>query len=250
MRKLSEKHIGMVDLPLLSTPSLKQRMVGHRSANMTLEQLETLSAEQKAKMVLVVQDPFTSYYDAQVVADFVRLVEKVGYQPVLLPFSPNGKAQHIKGFLTRFARTAQKTADFLNRVAQLGMPMVGVDPALVLCYRDEYNQVLGDKRGDFRVMLVHEWLPQALPEAREQENGGEAWYLFGHCTEVTALPAAPKQWAEIFARFGAKLENVSVGCCGMAGTYGHEVKTTPTRWISTRFPGNRRSSVYRATGAW
>lgn len=77
------------------------------------------------------------------------------------------------------------------------MPMVGVDPALVLCYRDEYNQVLGDKRGDFRVMLVHEWLPQALPEAREQENGGEAWYLFGHCTEVTALPAAPKQWAEI-----------------------------------------------------
>jgi hypothetical protein len=91
---------------------------------------------------------------------------KKGYQPVLLPFSPNGKAQHIKGFLTRFARTAQKTADFLNRVAQLGMPMVGVDPALVLCYRDEYNQVLGDKRGDFRVMLVHEWLPQARQPLR------------------------------------------------------------------------------------
>lgn len=50
-------------------------------------------------MVLVVQDPFTSYYDAQVVADFIRLVEKLGYQPVVLPFSPNGKAQHIKGFL-------------------------------------------------------------------------------------------------------------------------------------------------------
>jgi Fe-S oxidoreductase len=40
MRKLSEKHIGMVDLPLLSVPSLKQQMVGHRSANTTLEQLE------------------------------------------------------------------------------------------------------------------------------------------------------------------------------------------------------------------
>ena len=44
------------------------------------------------------------------------------------------------------------------------------------------------------------------------------------CTEVTALPGAPAQWAAIFARFGAKLENVSVGCCGMAGTYGHEAK--------------------------
>ncbi|KNC95211.1 FAD-binding and (Fe-S)-binding domain-containing protein [Trabulsiella odontotermitis] len=224
VRRLSEKHIGMIDLPLLSAPSLQQRMVGHRSANMTLEQLESLSTEQKAKTVLVVQDPFTSYYDAQVVADFVRLVERVGYQPVLLPFSPNGKAQHIKGFLNRFAKTAKKTSDFLSRIAQLGMPMVGVDPALVLCYRDEYKQVLGAERGDFHVMLVHEWLPLALESLEARDVSGEPWYLFGHCTEVTALPAAPQQWAALFARLGAKLENINVGCCGMAGTYGHEVK--------------------------
>ena len=57
VRKLSEKHIGMVDLPLLSVPSLQRQLVGHRSANMTLEQLEALTPEQKAKVVLVVQDP-------------------------------------------------------------------------------------------------------------------------------------------------------------------------------------------------
>ncbi|QOV65946.1 D-2-hydroxyglutarate dehydrogenase YdiJ [Kosakonia pseudosacchari] len=224
VRSLSEKHIGMVDLPLLSVPSLQRQMVGHRTANMTLEQLEQLDDAQKAKTVLVVQDPFTSYYDAQVVADFVRLVERLGFAPVVLPFSPNGKAQHIKGFLNRFAKTARKTADFLNRVAQLGMPMVGVDPALVLCYRDEYKLALGDKRGDFHVQLVHEWLPSALDNIDERALSGEPWYLFGHCTEVTALPGATGQWAAIFARFGAVLENVSVGCCGMAGTYGHEVK--------------------------
>ena len=224
VRSLSQKHIGMVDLPLLSVPSLQRQMIGHRSANLTLEQLETLSDAEKATTVLVVQDPFTSYYDAQVVADFVRLVEKLGYQPVVLPFSPNGKAQHIKGFLQRFAKTAQKTSDFLNRVAQLGMPMVGVDPALVLCYRDEYKQTLGEKRGDFHVMLVHEWLPSALEGRENRAISGESWYLFGHCTEVTALPASVSQWTSIFARLGAKLENVSVGCCGMAGTYGHEVK--------------------------
>lgn len=224
VRKLSEKHIGMVDLPMLSAPSLQKQMVTHRSANLTLEQLETLTPEQKAQTVLVVQDPFTSYYDAQVVADFVRLIDKLGYQPVLLPFSPNGKAQHIKGFVNRFTKTAQKTSDYLNRVAALGMPMVGVDPALVLCYRDEYKQVLGDKRGDFNVMLVHEWLPQVLENTQGSQPAGESWYLFGHCTEVTALPTATKQWASIFASLGATLENVSVGCCGMAGTYGHEVK--------------------------
>lgn len=178
VRKLSAKHIGMVDLPLLSTPSLQQQMVGHRSANMTLEQLEALSAAQKANTVLVVQDPFTSYYDAQVVADFVRLIEKLGMQPVLLPFSPNGKAQHIKGFLTRFAKTAKKTSEFLNRVAKLGMPMVGVDPALVLCYRDEYKLALGDARGDFHVQLANEWLATALASQEPREVSGESWYFF------------------------------------------------------------------------
>ncbi|MEM6159485.1 FAD-binding and (Fe-S)-binding domain-containing protein [Erwinia sp. P6884] len=224
VRNLSKTHIGMVDLPLLSSPNLKKQLAGQAAMTTTLEQLEEMSSEQRAKYVLVVQDPFTSYYEARLVADFVRLVEKLGYQPVVLPFSPNGKAQHIKGFLTRFARTAQKTADFLNRVARLELPLVGVDPALVLCYRDEYREMLGDKRGDFHVQLVHEWLIQALPPAEQKPQSGEAWYLFGHCTEVTALPASTKQWEGIFARFGARLENVSVGCCGMAGTYGHETK--------------------------
>ncbi|ADU68980.1 FAD-binding and (Fe-S)-binding domain-containing protein [Pantoea sp. At-9b] len=224
MRELSKNHIGMVDLPLLSSPSLKQQLSGHPAMNLTLEQLEALDSEARKECVLVVQDPFTSYYEAQLVTDFVKLIEKLGYRPVLLPFSPNGKAQHVKGFLQRFARTAEKTADFLNRVAQLGMPMVGVDPATVLCYRDEYHQVLGDKRGEFSVLLVHEWLQSAVAERAVQQPGGEAWYLFAHCTEVTALPSTPNQWQDIFARFGAKLENINVGCCGMAGTYGHESK--------------------------
>ncbi len=223
VKELSAKHIGMVDIPLLSTPTLQQQLVGHRSANMTLEELEALSIAERERTVLVVQDPFTSYYDAQVVADFVRLIEKLGFMPVVLPFSPNGKAQHIKGFLDRFARTARKTSDFLNRVAQLGMPMVGVDPALVLCYRDEYRQAIGDARGDFTVMLVHEWLLQIFENRVAAPVVGESWYLFGHCTEVTALPGATGQWAALFAHLGAKLENVNVGCCGMAGTYGHEI---------------------------
>jgi len=222
VKNLSEKHIGLVDLPLLSTPTLKQQLIGHRSANTTLEQLEGFSAERRAKTVLVVQDPFTSYYEAQVVADFVKLVDKLGFEPVVLPFSPNGKAQHVKGFLKRFAHTARHTADFLNRVAKLGMPLVGVDPALVLCYRDEYQLALGEARGDFRVQLVHEWLQTVVEQTERAGAVQEAWYLFGHCTETTALPASGGQWAGIFAHFGAKLENVSVGCCGMAGTYGHE----------------------------
>lgn len=115
---------------------------------------------------------------------------------MLLPFSPNGKAQHIKGFLNRFAKTAKKTADFLNRMAKLGMPMVGVDPALVLCYRDEYKLALGEERGEFNVLLANEWLASALESQPVATVSGESWYFFGHRTEVTALPGAPAQWRQ------------------------------------------------------
>lgn len=222
IQKLSEKHIGLVDLPLLSAPSLKQQLVGHRCANTTLEQLESFSPQRRAKTVLVVQDPFTSFYDAQVVADFIKLADKLGFEPVVLPFSPNGKAQHIKGFLKRFARTASKTSELLNRISRLGMPLVGVDPALVLCYRDEYQHALGAARGQFQVQLVHEWLQTIVDKSVQPPIEGESWYLFGHCTETTALPTSTGQWSTIFAHFGARLEAISVGCCGMAGTYGHE----------------------------
>ncbi|GKX57974.1 D-2-hydroxyglutarate dehydrogenase YdiJ [Leminorella grimontii] len=222
MQAIGAKGIGMVNLPQLSTPTLKQQLQGHRACSITLEQLETMAVEQRQRHVLVVQDPFTSYYDAAVVADFVRLIEKLGMTPVLLPFSPNGKAQHIKGFLRQFAQTAKRTSEALNRVARLGIPMVGVDPALVLCYRDEYKQILGEARGDFQVLLVHEWLTANLHLLPEKAVAAEPWYLFGHCTESTALPNSGRQWQGLFGRVGATLNTINLGCCGMAGTYGHE----------------------------
>ncbi|MDC5707681.1 FAD-binding oxidoreductase [Vibrio europaeus] len=222
VQDLTAKSVGYVDSPLLSVPTLAKRLTSLKSFD--LQDLAALSKDDKANHVVIVQDPFTSYYDAQVVEDFASLVTKLGKTPVLLPFKPNGKAQHVKGFLKQFAANAKSTAAFLQQVADIGIPLVGVDPALVLCYRDEYQEVLGEKRGDFQVLTVHEWLEPKLSEMDKQpSNGQEPWYLFAHCTEKTKMPNAEKEWGAIFAHFGARLDTVPVGCCGMAGTFGHEV---------------------------
>ena len=225
------KHtVGMVDIPLLSTPTLSESLRGHYAQSFDLAFLQRLSAEDKAKHVLIVQDPFTSFYEAELVTSFVSLVEKMGLKPVLLPFKPNGKPQHVKGFLAKFAKTAQTAAEFLNSVHDLGIPMVGVEPALVLCYRDEYKQILADKRGDFSVQLIQEWLlsNNALLNSNELITSDEAdsqpYYLFAHCTEKTNKPTAEQEWQRVFSRFGLTLETVATGCCGMAGSYGHDAK--------------------------
>ncbi|OOF59855.1 D-2-hydroxyglutarate dehydrogenase YdiJ [Rodentibacter myodis] len=229
---LVEKTMGMTDLPLLSEPNLQHQLVEIGYQGKPLEELERLSAVEKTQILLIVQDPYTSYYDAKVVRDFVALTQKLGFQPILLPFKPNGKAMHIKGFLKRFAKTAKNQAEFLNRLAKLGIPLVGVDPAIVLSYRDEYKEALQEQRGDFHVFTAHEWLTNQLDsdfvqsvQKKTQENDHTfEWYLFPHCTESTFMPNSPKEWQQIFEKFGQKLKVEKVGCCGMAGVFGHEVQ--------------------------
>lgn len=233
---LSEKTIGYVNTPLLSVPTLKKQVKQAGYSGFDLTKLQYLTDKQREGYVLIVQDPFTSFYDANTVQSMMALIRKFGLEPILLPFKPNGKAQHVKGFLARFAKTAKSSSEFLNQIAALNMPMVGMDASMVLCYRDEYAKTLGDKRGDFKVLLAHEWLLSFIKKEttlnsninthiniNENENDKKQTFkLFSHCTEKTALVNSENEWLAIFNHFGLSLEKVSVGCCGMAGTYGHE----------------------------
>ena len=220
--KLIKSTIGYVDTPLLSQPTLKQRI--ESKYGFDFNELRNLSSTMKAKTVIVVQDPFTTFYEAQLIDELLQFIDKLGYKAVLLPYRPNGKPQHVKGFMKSFNKTATKTAEFLNKVAQLDIPMVGIDASLVLCYRDEYKQVLGEARGDFNVQLVHEWLRDVSVSNVDHKDPDDEYFLFGHCTEKTTLPNSTGEWVAIFKQFGLKLNVVSTGCCGMAGTYGHEAK--------------------------
>ncbi|MBL4940621.1 MAG: FAD-binding oxidoreductase [Colwellia sp.] len=224
--KLSEKTIGYVNTPLLSVPTLKKQIKKTGYSGFDLAKLQGLTAEQCKGYVLIVQDPFTSFYDANTVQSMMALIKVLGKEPILLPFKPNGKAQHVKGFLSRFAKTAKSASDFLNQLAKLTIPMLGLDASMVLCYRDEYVKTLGEKRGDFTVLLAHEWLMSFIKSDNYFKaatvNNEKVFKLFAHCTEKTALVNSENEWLIIFNHFGLALDKVSVGCCGMAGTYGHE----------------------------
>ncbi|MDY5422156.1 MAG: (Fe-S)-binding protein, partial [Actinobacillus porcinus] len=102
-------------------------------------------------------------------------------------------------------------------------------------YRDEYQEVLGENRGSFNVLTSQEWLKAELQSKGVQSavknlrisdrtSSPEPWYLFPHCTEATAMPTSPKDWQQIFTVFGETLHIQTVGCCGMAGVFGHEVQ--------------------------
>jgi len=217
------KHsVGYVDSPLLSDNKILAET--KKQYPFDFEELKGLSGEQREKTVLVVQDPFTSFYEAELVRDLCDFLSKLSYRVVVLPFMPNGKPQHVKGFLQAFAKTAKNSADFLNQLAVLNIPMVGLDASLVMCYRDEYKQILGEKRGDFHVLLIHEWFEKQVINTPEKVANQPPFVLINHCTETTAMPNAASVWQSLYQQFGLELRTTNTGCCGMAGTYGHETQ--------------------------
>jgi FAD/FMN-containing dehydrogenase/Fe-S oxidoreductase len=209
---------GIVDAPSLDPKPAKARL---RARNIPISDLAALRAlPRDAKVVVLLQDPFTSFYEPKVLEATCLLLEKLGYQPHVLPYFENGKALHIKGFLGSFQRVVERNAQQLAAVAELGFPLLGIEPAVVLTYRDEYPKALARDPG-FRVHLLQEWLAeQPLPKLEPASRA--EFRLLSHCTEQALVTRAPALWAQVFAALGVPLELVKAGCCGMCGVYGHE----------------------------
>jgi Fe-S oxidoreductase len=144
------------------------------------------------------------------------------------PFHPNGKPLHVKGFLKKFRNVAERNTKWLSHVGGTGIPIVGLDPSIVLTYRDEYLTILGEKELPFKVMLPQEFLIMNSEKCRTHavSTGHKTikYQLFGHCTEKTTALRSQELWQDVFREFGLSLQIIPAGCCGMAGTYGHETE--------------------------
>lgn len=228
MRSFMARFVGMVDSPLLTGINLHKAINKLGINYATLENLAQLTPEEKTRAVILVQDAFTSYFETSLVIDTFTLLKRLGFIPFLAPFKPNGKPLQVHGFLNAFAKTADSTATQLNGLASSGIPLIGIEPAMTLAYRAEYKKVLGDTAP--KVMLIQEWLATRLDklEGVAKQFRTAEFFLLAHCTEKTNAVASIKDWQTIFSHLGQTLKVIDTGCCGMAGTYGHESQNAET----------------------
>ena len=169
---------------------------------------------------------FTSYFETQTVVDLFKLLKLLEFEPSLMPFHPNGKPLHVHGFLGWFKRLATSNASKLRLIDELGIPLIGLDPSMTMTYRSEYQEADIETPP---VQLVHEFIAKHLVEGRVTTTlPVKRFRLLAHCTEATNAKESLNLWRPIFAMAGHSLDIESVGCCGMAGTYGHEAANVET----------------------
>src|SRR5690606_34835758 len=156
-----EKWIGIVDTPPLSKLVLQRELAKRRAPAWEPQRLKKLPHEVKQRSVLLLQDAFTSFYESNVVLACYDLLTRLGFTVYVLPFKQSGKALHVRGFLKQFQTVAHNKSLFLEQAAECGIDMVGLEPAVVLTYRDEYLEALGATQS-YRVELIQEWLSRRL----------------------------------------------------------------------------------------
>ncbi|MGJ8515713.1 D-2-hydroxyglutarate dehydrogenase YdiJ [Carnimonas bestiolae] len=229
--RLSQRYIGLVDMPRLTRAPLIKQLRSWGIAYATPERLKALSEEQRASSVVIVQDTFTTFFDTAVVRDIVELLQHLGVTVFVAPYGANGKPQQVHGFSAAFKRTAKRQSARLNALAASGVTLVGIDPAMTLTYRQEYAKVLGANNAP-QVALLQEWLSDYCARQFTQPADAAAelprYRLLAHCTEKTTAAGSQAAWQKLFAAFGLPLEIESTGCCGMSGTYGHETRNRET----------------------
>jgi Fe-S oxidoreductase len=97
---------------------------------------------------------------------------------------------------------------------------------MTLTYRAEYAEIAGNHNIP-RVLLIQEWLEKSLQSVKPVPITRE-YRLLPHCTERTAALSSIRAWQSVFSQCGLSLRVLPAGCCGMAGTYGHEAEHRST----------------------
>ncbi|MEX3977818.1 FAD-binding and (Fe-S)-binding domain-containing protein [Paraburkholderia sp. EG287A] len=227
VKSLLARCLGLVDSPLLSPVSWRGALRRSGAEVATPERLSKLGVAERQRSVIVVQDAFTRYFETPVAAAFLELAARLGFKVFVAPYLPNGKPLHVQGFLPQFRRAARRNAAQLAALARTGVPLVGIDPAMTLVYRQEYRKVEGiEALPD--VQLPQEWLIGALRTRATTPRASGSFRLLPHCTERTNASAAALLWKDVFAAAGLALATPAGGCCGMSGTYGHEARNRAT----------------------
>jgi FAD/FMN-containing dehydrogenase/Fe-S oxidoreductase len=226
--KLMRRYLGMVNSPAISTHTLKGGLEQRTLPLASIEAIESLTQNERDTAVIIVQDAFTSYFESQLVLDLVDLLRKLDFTVLVAPYRPNGKPLHIHGFLQAFENTARRNAQMLAELATTGVPLVGIDPSITLTYREEYRKIKDAEV--VNVMLIQEWLAQQceILTIHGKKLLPHHFKLLAHCSERTSAVQTIRDWQQIFQALGQQLEMLTTGCCGMAGTFGHEADNLET----------------------
>jgi Fe-S oxidoreductase len=172
--------------------------------------------------VVLWPDTFNNYLHTDVGVACVEALEAAGWQ-VAMPDKHVccGRPLYDYGFLDLAERYLRRTLRTLQDDIRAGTPIVGMEPSCLAVFKDELAGMLphdddarrltGNARHFGEFVQEHE-----LDVPRLDRRA----LLWGHCHHKATGGMDSEQ--ELLERMGVEVEQVSGGCCGLAGSWGFE----------------------------
>ena len=183
------------------------------------------------RKIYLFNDEFTRFNDTQTGIYAILLLSKLGYEVVLPKHIESGRTFLSKGFVRKAQKIANENVKLLAPLISKENPLIGIEPSAILCFRDEYPELVhADLRAEAAMLSKNSFTIEEFLNS-EFEKGNISSDLFteekreilyhGHChqkslastRDALGLLNLPKNYTAT---------EIKSGCCGMAGSFGYE----------------------------
>ena len=216
------------------------------------------SRKPNGKVVYFV-DTWTNYLTPQVGIAAVKLLERAGYEVLCLGTRCCGRTAISQGMLGEAKQLAEFNVSRLAYLAARGVAIVGTEPSCILTFVDEYPDLLSTPTARLvasRARTIETFLQSEMekhPDRLTFKRSAEPMLYHAHCHQKAILGSDGA--INLLARvFGDGASEIDSGCCGMAGSFGHELEhydVAATIGEQRLFPAvRRRGTAHVATSGF
>ena len=180
------------------------------------------------KKIVLYDDPYMNYYQPNIGIAAVELLESCGYE-VIPALAGNPQRPRISNGLLRDAKFhGTKTLQNLDSYIQKGLKIVVCEPSCASALTDDLPDLVDDaemaKRIQENVSMIDVFLDKEINSGNLKCRFTSPYkkiYIHAHCHQeslygIKSMKTLLSQIPEVI------VENFDSGCCGMAGSFGHE----------------------------
>jgi FAD/FMN-containing dehydrogenase/Fe-S oxidoreductase len=182
--------------------------------------------------VILWDDCHVSFHEPEIGVAAVQVLEAAGFEVRLIDSRRCcGRPLISKGLLKAARDNARHNVRQLVAHAKRGIPIIGIEPSCIACFRDEYPDLLKSddavevaRHANFFEEFVtdaHQMTQEKLSLAFNRQGRARTIKLHTHCYQK-AFGTAAKVAAMLDMLPNTRVEEIDSGCCGMAGSFGYE----------------------------
>src|SRR6266480_4904346 len=183
--------------------------------------------------VVLFVDTFNRWFEPHNVRAAIRVLQAAGYRVhAAQPLTPGrplccGRTFLSAGLVEQAKAEARRTLRALKPWVDRGAAIIGLEPACLLSFRDEFCAMLpGSEVLARHSFLFEEFIARELDAGRFSASFtplAKKALLHGHCHQK-AFDAMPAVMRVLKLIPELRIEAVESSCCGMAGSFGYEAE--------------------------